>query len=115
MQGNFFFSTGVVHHDDLLSFLTISFAFPLLTPADPEWQMVEKITSMWANFAKTGYPIPKNHRLFKGVTWQTLNPIEQNYLEIGDTFKVKSKMYADRYALWNSLFPLPPLDKTLKC
>lgn len=64
---------------------------------------------MWANFAKTGHPIPQNHPLFKDVTWQTLDTEKQNYLEIGDTFKVKSKMFPERYAMWNKLFPLLPL------
>ncbi|XP_058796122.1 uncharacterized protein LOC131666989 [Phymastichus coffea] len=100
---------GVLHQDDLLYFLTLSFGFPLLTPADPEWPMIQKMTSMWANFAKTGEPIPKNNHLFKDVTWKSLNPKEQNYLEIGETFTVKNRMFSERYALWNMLFPMPPL------
>ncbi|XP_032456548.1 uncharacterized protein LOC100116956 [Nasonia vitripennis] len=103
---------GVVHHDDLQYIFYMSFIFPFFNSTDPETKLVEKMTAMWANFAKTGEPIPKHNELFKGVTWPLLKPKTNNYLEIGETFTVKSNMYPDRYALWDRLFPLPPVSCT---
>lgn len=45
---------GVVHHDDLIYLFYISRLFPWFTPSDPEAQTVEKLTKLWANFARTG-------------------------------------------------------------
>ncbi|XP_031783698.1 esterase E4 [Nasonia vitripennis] len=116
-QGRYSFSVwrdtkkpyGVVHHDDLLYLFYMSFGFPFFNATDPESAVVEKMTTMWANFAKTGEPIPKYNKLFKGVTWPLLQPKTNNYLEIGDSFTVKSNMFPERYALWDRLFPLPPV------
>ena len=88
----------------------MSFIFPLFKEGDPENVMVEKMTTMWTNFAKTGEPIPKNNNLFKGVTWSTLTLKGKEYLEIGEKLTMKRDMFADRYALWERLFPLPPIS-----
>jgi hypothetical protein len=45
---------GVAHHDDLLYLYYISIAFPFFGPNSPESKMIEKMTSMWAQFAETG-------------------------------------------------------------
>ncbi|XP_058796191.1 esterase FE4-like [Phymastichus coffea] len=102
---------GVVHMDDLLYYLTSLNAFPQFNTTDPEWPMVRKITSLLANFAKTGESIPKNNELFKGVTWEPFNPKTQNYLEMGEKFRTKYKMFANRFAFWERLFPLEPIGQ----
>jgi hypothetical protein len=45
---------GVVHHDDLIYLFYISTLFPEFKNQDPESQMVEKLTQLWANFIQTG-------------------------------------------------------------
>lgn len=45
---------GVVHHDDLIYLFYISKLFPEFKPTDPESVTVDKITTLWANFARTG-------------------------------------------------------------
>lgn len=102
---------GVVHQDDLQYLFYMSFGFPFFNRTDPETKMVEKMTAMWVNFAKTGEPIPKNNDLFKGVLWSSLDWSKRNYLEIGKKLTMKSNMYPDRYALWERLFPLAPVAK----
>ncbi|XP_001603584.1 esterase E4 [Nasonia vitripennis] len=102
---------GVVHHDDLIYVFYISYAFPFFDKDAPETPMVEKMTSIWANFAKTGEPIPKNNDLFKKVKWNVLTPENHKYLEINDTFAMKANLFADRYELWGRLFPLPTYQK----
>lgn len=99
----------MVHHDDLQYILYMSFKFPFFKVGDSENVMVDKLTSMWANFAKTGEPIPRKNKLFKNVHWTTLTSTNRAYLEIGEKFKMKNNMNADRYNLWEKLFPLKPL------
>ena len=101
--------SGVVHHDDLQYLFYMSFIFPYFKEGDPENVMVEKMTAMWANFAKTGEPIPKDNDLFKEITWSTLTPKGKEYLDIGDKLTMKSNMFPDRYALRERLFPLGPV------
>lgn len=45
---------GVVHHDDLIYLFYIQKLFPLFKDTDPESITVNKLTTLWANFAKTG-------------------------------------------------------------
>ncbi|KAL7289596.1 hypothetical protein TKK_0016454 [Trichogramma kaykai] len=101
--------TGVVHHDDLIYLFYISFAFPLFKPEDPEFRMVDKLTAMWTNFAKCGNPIPRYNPLFRGTNWSVTTPREESYLEIDEKLTMKRKMFAERYALWDRLFPLLPV------
>ena len=79
---------------------------------DPEVRTVERMTSMWANFAKTGYPIPSNNSLFQGVTWTKLTPKNEAYLEITENLTMKSNLYLDRMQLWESLFPLKAINSS---
>ncbi|XP_014218176.1 esterase E4-like [Copidosoma floridanum] len=97
---------GVMHHDDLQYLFFMWFMFPMIKENDPEARMIDKMTEMWYSFAKTGEPVPKNNQLFKGVTWKTLTPDEQNYLEIGDEWRLKTNMIPERYALYDRLFPI---------
>lgn len=69
--------------------------------------MVEKMTAIWGNYANTGEPIPKDNPLFDDVTWDVFTPQDHKYLQINDTFSLKTNLFADRFALWDRLFPLP--------
>ena len=109
MVFNSFLLLGIVHHDDLQYLFYMSFIFPYLEKGDPENVMVEKMTAMWANFAKTGKPIPPRNNLFSDVSWTPLTTKNNNYLEIGVKLKMKSNMFSARYAFWEQLFPLTPL------
>lgn len=45
---------GAVHHDDLIYVAYISKLFPFFDETYPEAKMVTKLTTIYANFAKTG-------------------------------------------------------------
>ncbi|XP_011310876.1 esterase E4-like [Fopius arisanus] len=100
---------GVVHQDDLMYLFYQSKVFPYFEADAPENQMVDKMTAIWANFAKTGEPIPKDNPLFKNITWTKFTTDNQAYLDIGDSFEVKNGLYIDRMNEWEKLFPLRPL------
>ncbi|XP_015127076.1 esterase E4 [Diachasma alloeum] len=100
---------GVVHQDDLMYLFYQSKVFPYFEDDAPENVMVEKMTAIWANFAKTGEPIPKDNPLFKDVSWTKFTPENQAYLDIDNKLEVKNGLYIDRMKEWERLFPLRPL------
>lgn len=78
---------------------------------DPEIPMVEKMTGIFENFARTGKPIPENNSLFEDVTWKQFTPQRKRYLEINNSSLVMKNglIYPERMRLWDRLFPLPSL------
>ncbi|KZC07956.1 PREDICTED: esterase E4-like [Dufourea novaeangliae] len=105
---------GVVHHDDLQFLFFMKQIFQYFESDAPEIPMVEKYTTMWTNFVQTGEPIPKNDEKFKGVTWTTLVPSRNNYLEINLNPTMKTDFYPERMRTWERLFPLPTKSHNVK-
>nr|CAH7758728.1 unnamed protein product [Callosobruchus chinensis] len=99
---------GVVHHDDLIYLFYIQKVFPKFnaTSPRPEIDMVEKLTTLHTNFAKTGNPTPTRNPTLDNVKWDTFNLQTQKYLDIGDKLVMKERMYEDRVKLWEDLYPL---------
>lgn len=97
--------TGVVHHDDLLYLFCVSF-FPYFDENSPEIPTVERMTKIWANFAKTGEPIPRDDEIFSNVTWTPFDVKNKKYLEIGHELVMKTNLHGDRMDQWERLFPL---------
>ncbi|XP_023726254.1 esterase FE4 isoform X2 [Cryptotermes secundus] len=96
---------GVVHHDDLIYLFYISTLFPEFKAQDPESQMVEKLTQLWANFVQTGNPTPEKSELLDNVTWERMTAENLAYLSIGHELKMDKGMFEDHIALWEQLFP----------
>ncbi|XP_044018738.1 esterase FE4-like [Aphidius gifuensis] len=95
---------GVCHHDDLL-YLFYDTYFPYFkNNNDPELITVERMTSMYGNFAKTGVPIPKNNSYFKNIIWERFTTENKKYLDIGNDLVMKTGLYADRMQLWDKYF-----------
>ena len=98
------------HFDDLQYLFCMGFKFSFFENDAPEIPMVELMTSMWSNFAKTGQP----PALANNVTWERYLPEIDNYLDISDTPRMKTKLYPDRMQKWASLFPLSSIIKPNK-
>lgn len=96
-----------VHHDDLQYLFYMSAAFPYFNASDPEIQMVERYTAMWANFVQTGEPIPNNDKMFNDVKWERFTKENDKYLNIDLHPTMKQGIFPERMALWEHLFPLP--------
>lgn len=103
-----FYGAGVVHHDDLLYLFNISF-FPYFEETAREIPTVERQTAMWAHFAKTGEPIPKDDKLFTDIAWTKFALNNSAYLGIDNELTMKTDLYSERMNLWEKLFPLDPL------
>lgn len=103
---------GVVHHDDLIYLFYISKLFPLFKENSPkEVEMVNKLTILYANFAKYGTPIPTPNDRLDNVKWEPFTTKTQKYLDIGNKLTVQEKLYEKRYAAWEKLFPLEKYPK----
>jgi carboxylesterase type B len=92
---------GVAHNDELLYLFDIPVGFPFFGPNFPERKMVEKMTSMWAQFAKTGNPTTAGD-----VHWEPYNIHTKKYMDIGEKLVLKNNLSEERYALWRKLFPV---------
>nr|XP_023027102.1 esterase FE4-like [Leptinotarsa decemlineata] len=98
---------GVVHHDDLIYLFYIQKLFPLFGKDSPtEVEMVEKLTKLYANFAKTGNPTPESSGSHGDVEWKKFSLEEQQYLDIGNEVKMKKRLYKNRFDEWEKLFPI---------
>ncbi|XP_019873364.2 esterase E4 [Aethina tumida] len=103
---------GVVHNDDLMYLFYIEKLFPFFkdtTPNDAE--MVQKMTTLWANFVKTGNPIPAPTEKLDNVKWEPFTTKTQKYMDIANKLVLNEKLNEKRYAEWEKLFPLAQYGK----
>ncbi|XP_043496969.1 esterase E4-like [Polistes fuscatus] len=105
---------GPVHQDDLQYLFYMSAIFPYFNQSDPEIAMVELYTTMWTNFIQTGEPIPTNNEKFKNIKWERFETPKDNYLDITLNPVMKQGVFPERMAVWERLFPLPPLPCPVK-
>ncbi|XP_069695016.1 esterase FE4-like [Periplaneta americana] len=96
---------GVSHHDDLIYLFYISLLFPEFKTEDPESQMVEKLTKLWANFIQTGNPTPEPQELLDNVTWHGMTSNNLYYLSIDSQLQMEEGMFQDRMTIWDQFFP----------
>jgi carboxylesterase type B len=94
---------GVVHHDDLIYLFYISPMFPFFDSTFPERKMVDKLASLWANFAKNGKPISASGSKLK---WTPYDNCSKKYMDIGENLQMKDHLFENRYSLWRKLHPL---------
>lgn len=103
---------GVVHADDLIYLFYVKKLFPLFEQTTPpEVGMVNKLTTLWGNFAKTGNPIPQPNEKLDNVKWEPFNTKTQKYLDLGNKLVLHEKLYDKRYSEWEKLFPLSAYAK----
>ncbi|KAF5277162.1 hypothetical protein FQR65_LT03868 [Abscondita terminalis] len=91
----YFSNSGVVHLDDLMYLFWISPFFPKFTVDVPEYAIVKKLTSLIANFARTGKPIPSPSVELDSVEWIPFTPENNKYLDIGSTLEMRENLYTE--------------------
>ncbi|XP_044730504.1 venom carboxylesterase-6-like isoform X2 [Chrysoperla carnea] len=99
---------GASHHDELMYLFYISvhyLSFPFFEPTDPEIEMVEKMTTLWSNFIKSGNPTPEKEEVTNNVIWRPFTLNEETYMNIDSNLTMEKDLFDDRYALWENLFP----------
>lgn len=78
---------------------------PFFDENDPEIVMVKRLTKLWAHFARTGEPLPKDSDLFGIISWESLTPEAKNYLVMDTNFTIKKDYLGKTMRLWDNLFP----------
>ncbi|XP_026749532.1 bile salt-activated lipase-like [Galleria mellonella] len=93
---------GALHADEL-GYL---FDMPFLTEENPQDVLVlNRMTTMWANFAKYGDPTPETSDLLP-VTWTPLTKDNYYYLSIDSELSLKSRPLNDRVAFWDLFYKM---------
>lgn len=98
---------GATHADELsylfYSYLAKEMNIPPPAPGSERYKVMECLTQMWTDFAKTGNPTPK----VTDVVTTTWKPIESgneyNYLNISDTLKMETTSKDDQRFNWKSM------------
>lgn len=90
---------GVGHADDLHYVLPGYWYGPLMAANDSDVFMMERLTSWFTHFAKTGTPLNSTD------IWPPCNSTVLKMLYNGVVTQVGSPGYSNRYVVWDELFP----------
>ncbi|EDW88659.2 juvenile hormone esterase [Drosophila yakuba] len=90
---------GVAHADDLQYVMPGYWYGTVMTENDTDVFMMERMTSWFSHFAKTGTPLNSTD------TWPPCNLTHLKMLYNGVETQVGAPGYSDRYLVWDELFP----------
>ncbi|CAH0592566.1 unnamed protein product [Chrysodeixis includens] len=94
---------GAAHADEIGYFFDISYMDK--TPVAEDQLMIDRITTLWANFAKYGNPTPQTTELLP-VLWPAATKDEQYYLNIDADLTVGKRYFNSRVAFWDLFYEL---------
>ncbi|XP_035450352.2 bile salt-activated lipase [Spodoptera frugiperda] len=95
-------AAGAAHADEIGYFFDISYMGP------PSWEdqvIIDRVTTLWANFVKFGNPTPVSTELLP-VQWPPVTKEALNYLNIDLDLKVEKRHYKSRMAFWDLFLKL---------
>ncbi|KAL0839209.1 hypothetical protein ABMA28_015981 [Loxostege sticticalis] len=102
LRGNFTFE-GAVHADELGYLFDYVFLPLNVTPEDQ--LTINRITTLWANFAKNGNPTPETTNLLP-VKWIPVSKDYDCYLKIGYNLTMEDSIFHQRMAFWDLFYML---------
>ncbi|KAJ2951269.1 hypothetical protein O0L34_g5670 [Tuta absoluta] len=91
----------VCHCDDLAYLFPVKFMNQSVAKDSREFQLIDKVTKLWTNFAKYGNPTPDNSL---GVKWEPFTLQHQHYLDIGEDLVLKTKPDDEDIQFWEELY-----------
>ncbi|XP_067005845.2 esterase E4 [Anabrus simplex] len=98
---------GVCHADDLQYLFPMDKFFPGITRSEDDLRMVEILTTLWTNFARTGNPTPEDSPVYPGLWKPVTSPIME-YLNISSkSSNMGHGLFTERVQFWDSL-PIHP-------
>ncbi|CAH4034089.1 unnamed protein product [Pieris brassicae] len=89
----------VGHADDLPYFFP--FGKDLVDMNSETFQIIDRATTLWTNFAKYGNPTPDNNL---GITWSPYTLQSEDYLDLGNVLAVGKTPEEEELKLWEDLF-----------
>ncbi|XP_026739431.1 acetylcholinesterase-like [Trichoplusia ni] len=96
-------AAGTAHADEL-GYLFDIFIMDK-TPSPEDQLVIDRITTLWANFAKFGNPTPETTEILP-VLWPAVTKNEQYYLNIGADLTVGKRYFNSRMAFWDLFYKL---------
>ncbi|CAH0592565.1 unnamed protein product [Chrysodeixis includens] len=94
---------GASHADEIGYFFDISYMDKNPTPEDQ--LVIDRVTTLWANFAKFGNPTPQTTELLP-VLWPAATKDQQYYLNIDADLTVGKRNFNSRVAFWDLFYKL---------
>ncbi|XP_063991922.1 carboxylic ester hydrolase-like [Diachasmimorpha longicaudata] len=97
---------GVAHHDEIQYLFPVhDTLFPVASFTDDDRKMMEIITTMWFNFAKTGNPMEPEKPSMVDVNWEPVSSEHLEYLLIGGpkNLSMSKDLFKDRITFWEKL------------
>ncbi|XP_037043485.1 esterase FE4-like [Bradysia coprophila] len=90
----------VAHGDDIHYLVPWNF-FPVIGVESPDNFVVERLLSIYENFAKNGNPNNVTDEHLATMNWPVFEENDAFYLDIGRHLVEKHGLYLNRYARWN--------------
>ncbi|XP_059051074.1 esterase E4-like [Achroia grisella] len=97
-------TTGNAAHSDEIGYL-FDVSFFKDNPSLEDRTVIDRITTLWANFAKYGDPTPEITDLLP-VKWPIITKDMRPYLNIDKDIKVEHRNFNDRMAFWDLFYKL---------
>ncbi|CAD0194898.1 unnamed protein product [Chrysodeixis includens] len=94
---------GTAHADEIGYFFDISYMDKNPTPEDQ--LVIDRVTTLWANFAKFGNPTPQTTELLP-VLWPAATKDQQYYMNIDADLTVGKRYFNSRFAFWDLFYEL---------
>ncbi|KAJ8714215.1 hypothetical protein PYW08_007835 [Mythimna loreyi] len=97
-------STGAIHADELgYLFDSDIFSGDTITPEDQ--LMIDRITTLWTNFAKYGDPTPDTSELLP-VKWEPITKTSQPYLSLDSDLTLEARPFQEKMSFWDIFYRL---------
>ncbi|XP_026739432.1 juvenile hormone esterase-like [Trichoplusia ni] len=94
---------GAAHADEIGYFFDISYMDK--NPAPKDQLVIDRVTMLWANFAKFGNPTPHTSEILP-VLWPAATKDSQYYLDIDADLTVGKRYFNSRVAFWDMFYKL---------
>ncbi|KAG6447804.1 hypothetical protein O3G_MSEX005198 [Manduca sexta] len=95
---------GGASHADELGYL-FNMSYLTEEPTHEDQLIIDRMTTMWTNFAKFSKPTPEATNLIP-VVWTPVTNKSYNYLRIDTELKVGSRPFNDRMAFWDLFYDM---------
>nr|ASM90852.1 putative juvenile hormone esterase 1 [Colaphellus bowringi] len=104
---------GVCHADDLQYLFPIGDGlFPDVTPSEDDKRIAKLLTTLWANFAKTGNPSPEVNDLIPEKWTPYSSEKEEYYFIDKHSTEIRHGLYKERVEFWRSVLNDPLNEKS---
>ncbi|XP_026739430.1 esterase B1-like [Trichoplusia ni] len=96
-------AAGAAHADEIGYLFDISYMDK--SPAPEDQLVIDRMTTLWANFVKFGNPTPQTTDILP-VLWPAATKNEQYYLDIDADLTVGKRYFNSRVAFWDLFYKL---------